>query len=103
VRICSDMAIIFNSLEFKPEILWNGNHLDGKLTILTTPEYSESKQLNEIDFVFIAQDGTEFSGSAAVLNTEDAVINLLRSISDLYLRFVQSEKEKRISNGAYLN
>lgn len=97
VLISSDKDMSTVGGGHKPEIIFQGTQLDAILTVCYCETCNRLHPTNIpntilVEFVMEAQDGTIFSGQAAVINTKENISKLL----DLILAgYTESIVEKR--------
>ena len=76
---------------FKDSILWQGNYLDGHLTIISTSDPS-------ILFFFLESIDNYFSGNSIVIKAsspESMVDNILQGITECYHQMIMEERQEQ--------
>lgn len=86
--------------EASHKILWQGNHLDGKLTVVycgccNEEQPSDIPDTVTVDFTLVAADGTEFAGFAAISMTPAGVLKLLDVIDEAYMQFLLAARKEQ--------
>lgn len=84
--------------EHKPVIVWQGDKLDGKLTITYCELCNEIELCKYEDavivcYVLVATDGTEFVGEAYVSMNSQGIEKLLDVIAEAYGKFVLDSRK----------
>ena len=82
------------------KVLWHGAHLDGKLTILAGPNYSETGAENVVEFIMISDD-LECHGCAVVTTEPEAIESLVGLITETYMQIVIDDMREQHEAGTY--
>lgn len=85
--------------EHKPVIVWQGDKLDGKLTITYCElcneiEPSVYPETVVVCYALVASDGTEFVGEAIVSTCAEGIDKLLGVITEAYSNFIMASRKE---------